>query len=158
MRLLVVAALLAAARTSSGQDARWTLLSPPDREPNVQADFGSAQVSADDVVVIWVRMEFTSDLPSEVFDDDGSRQTVQYQKELARFVIDCRHRQYNLLQTTSYDALGNVVQSFRPDTAVLRAKGWNEPVPESLADGIVRGVCNREMPEPPRPSPSAQQP
>jgi hypothetical protein len=158
MRLLVLAALLITARTSYGQNGRWTPLEPPGGDLNVQADFSSAQVSADDVVVVWVRMEFKSDLPSEVFDDDGSRQTVQYQKELARFIIDCRHRQYNFLQTTSYDARGNVVQSFTPDSAVVRAKGWNEPAPESLVGGVVRGVCNRETPAPSRPSTSAQQP
>ena len=148
MRLLVLTALLATARALHGQDASWTLLASRDREPDIRADFGSARVSADDVLDIWIRMDFESDSTSEILEDDGSRQTIQYREERARFIVDCRHRQYNILQATSYDARGSVVRSFTPDTAGLKSQ-WHQPVPESLSERVVRGVCDRDMRTPP---------
>jgi hypothetical protein len=146
MRLLVLAALLTAARALHAQEAHWTPLDSPEGAPRIQADLASAQISADDVVVVWVRVDAASDPASEVFDDDGTRQTVQYDKAVARFSIDCRHRQYSFLQATSYDAHGSVVQSYAPDTTLLSSQSRHEPAPKSLADNVVRGVCNREAP------------
>lgn len=69
----------------------------------------------------------------------GSVPAYTYTEFTAKYVVDCSNGKLKTLDLIFYEASGSVARSFSEDGY----ETFEEPVPESIGESIVKGVCKR---------------
>lgn len=130
---LGVAALLGVcALPALGQQQRWVNINPESDQP-VWLDTQSARAEGP-IRVIWIRLDFIK--PQHEL-ASGDELAFSYTEYKAKDAIDCATRRMKALTMVFYDSSGKVVHSY-PETGYAE---WKDPVPESIGESIIAGVC-----------------